>query len=51
MEVTALSPSQKDKNDPLGQRGYVGCKFYYHAVILNQLQMAVAEVATRALTD
>lgn len=51
MEVTAISPSQKDKNDPLGQRGYVGCKFYYHAVILNNLQMAVIEVATRALTD
>lgn len=51
MEVTALSPNVKDKNDPLGQRGYVGCKFYYHAVVLNNLQMAVVEVATRALTD
>lgn len=51
MEVTSMSPKDKDKNDPLGQRGYVGCKFYYHAVILNNLQMAVYEVATRALTD
>jgi len=51
MEVTSMSPKDKDKNDPLGQRGYVGSKFYYHAVILNNLQMAVYEVATRALTD
>jgi len=51
MEVSALPPGLKDKNDPLGQRGYVGCKWYYHAVILNNLQMAVYEVATRALTD
>lgn len=51
MTVNALTPSQMDKNDPLGQRGYVGCKFYYHAVVLNNLQMAVVEVATRALTD
>jgi N4-gp56 family major capsid protein len=51
MEVTSMSPKDKDKNDPLGQRGYVGCKFYYHAVILNNLQMAVYDVATRALTD
>lgn len=51
MEVTSMSPKEKDKNDPLGQRGYVGCKFYYHAVVLNNLQMAVYEVATRALTD
>jgi len=51
MDVSALSPGQKDKNDPLGQRGYVGCKWYYHATILNNLQMAIYEVATRALTD
>lgn len=51
MEIVDMPPSKKDKNDPLGQRGYVGCKWYYHAVILNNLQMAVYEVATRALTD
>lgn len=51
IEVSSLPPSQKDKNDPLGQRGYIGCTFYYHAVVLNNLQMAVVEVATRALTD
>ena len=49
--ITALTPGQKDKADPQGQRGYVGTKFYYNAVLLNQLQMAVYEVATNALTD
>lgn len=48
-EVTALTPGQKDKADPQGQRGYVGTKFYYNAVILNQTQMAIVEVATRSL--
>lgn len=48
--ISALSPGQKDKSDPLGQRGYVGVKFYYNAVVLNNLQMAVVEVATNALT-
>lgn len=51
MNVTVLTPDQKDKNDPLGQKGLVGCKWYYHAVIKNGMQMAVIEVATRALTD
>lgn len=51
MDVTVMTPSTKDKNDPLGQRGLVGCKWYYHAVVLNGMQMAVYEVATRALTD
>lgn len=51
MDISNKFPHQKDSGDPLGQRGYVGCKWYYHAVILNNLQMAVVEVATRALTD
>ena len=51
MSVTDMKPDQKDKTDPLGQRGYVGCIWYYHAVVLNALQMAVYEVAARALTD
>lgn len=49
MDVTHLPPGQKDKGDILGQRGYVGCIWYYHAVVLNNLQMAVFEVGTRAL--
>lgn len=50
-DITAMTPGQKDKADPQGQRGYVGTKFYYNAVILNNLQMAVYEVGTNALTD
>ena len=49
-DITAMTPGQKDKADPQGQRGYVGVKFYYNAVILNNLQMAVYEVATNALS-
>ena len=48
-DITALTPSQKDKSDPQGQRGYVGAKFYYNAVVLNNLQMAVYQVATKSL--
>lgn len=49
-DITAMTPGMKDKADPQGQRGYVGTKFYYNAVVLNNLQMAVYEVATNALT-
>lgn len=49
--ITALTPGQKDKADPQGQRGYVGTKFYYNAVVLNNMQMAVYEVATSALSS
>ncbi len=51
MDVSVMTPSQKDKHDPLGQKGLVGCKWYYHAVVIHPMQMAVYEVATRALTD
>lgn len=50
-DLTALTPGMKDKADPQGQRGYVGAKFYYNAVILNSLQMAVYEVGTNALSS
>lgn len=43
LDVTWLPPTSKDKNDPLGQRGYIGAKFYAAAVILNQGWMAVIE--------
>lgn len=49
--VTALPVGQRDKSDPHGQRGFVGAIWRYNAVILNDLQMAVFEVATSALTD
>ena len=50
----AISPSiipvgQKTKDDPLGQRGYVGWKTWHAALILNQAWMTRLEVATTAL--
>lgn len=50
----AISPSiipvgQKDKSDPLGQRGYVGWKTYHAALILNQTWMARIEVGATDL--
>lgn len=50
IDPTWIPPGQKDKNDPLGQRGYVGAKFYDAALILNQGWMAVYEVGTTDLT-
>lgn len=48
-DMTDIKPGQKDKNDPMGQRGYVGAKFYSAAVLLNQGHMAVAECGASAL--
>jgi N4-gp56 family major capsid protein len=44
-----LPPSQRDKSDPGGQRGYVGAKWYYTAGILNQGRLAVVEAGTPSL--
>jgi N4-gp56 family major capsid protein len=49
IDVTAIMPGQKDKNDPLGQRGYIGAKNYFAAGVMNQGWMAVAEVGITAL--
>lgn len=49
IDVTYLPPGQKDKNDPLGQRGYIGAKNYHAALVLNNGWMAVAEVGVTAL--
>lgn len=46
IDVTWIPPGQKDSGDPLGQRGYIGSKFYMTAVILNQGWMAVYEAGT-----
>ena len=51
IDVHDLKPGQIDKNDPTGQRGYIGASTYYNAVLLNQLHMAVAEVGAGVLTD
>ena len=49
MDVSYIAPGQKDKNDPLGQRGYIGAKFYQTCKITNNGWMAVAWVGTPAL--
>lgn len=51
IDVYDLKPGQIDKNDPTGQRGYVGASCYFNAVLLNSMQCAVAEVGASVLTD
>ena len=46
---TIIPANQKTKDDPLGQRGYVGWKSWHAALILNQLWMARLEVGTTNL--
>lgn len=48
-DTTDLKPGQKDKNDPHGQRGYVGAKFYSAAVVTNNGYMAVVNVGVTSL--
>lgn len=48
-DMTDLKPGQKDKNDILGQRGYIGAKFYSAAKVLNNGWMAVVEVGVTSL--
>jgi N4-gp56 family major capsid protein len=43
LDVTYLPPGSKDKNDPLGQRGYIGAKTWFTAKILNDGWMGVIE--------
>lgn len=49
IDPTFIPPSQKDKNDPLGQRGYVGATTYFTAKVMNDGWMAVAEVGISIL--
>ena len=49
LDVTYIPPGSKDKNDPLGQRGYIGAKTYFTALVLNQGWMAVVEAGAPAL--
>lgn len=46
---TILRPGVRDKSDPLGQRGYVGWKTWWAAVILNENWMARLEVGATDL--
>lgn len=36
IEPTVINPGVKSKSDPLGQRGYVGSKFWFASLILNE---------------
>ena len=49
VEPSIIPANTKTKDDPLGQRGYVGWKSYFTAVILNQLWMARLEVGATDL--
>lgn len=40
-DLSVIPVGTKDKSDPLGQRGYVGAKFYASSAVLNQQWMAV----------
>lgn len=46
---TWLPAGKKDKNDPLGQRGYVGCSFWYTSDVIQNGWMAVGEAGASAL--
>jgi N4-gp56 family major capsid protein len=48
-DMTWIAPGQKDKNDPLGQRGYIGAKFYSCAKVLNAGYLAQVYAGTPAL--
>lgn len=48
-DMTDIRPGQKDKNDPLGQRGYVGAKFYSASKVLNDGWMAIGEIGITSL--
>lgn len=46
---TVINPGTPTKDDPLGQRGYVGWKTWFTAVRLNETWMVRLEVAASAL--
>ena len=48
-DVTHIAHSQKDKTDPLGQRGYIGASFWSASFVQNDGWMAVAEVGVTVL--
>ncbi|MCA9367297.1 N4-gp56 family major capsid protein [Candidatus Kaiserbacteria bacterium] len=45
---SVINPDTKTKDDPLGQRGYVGWKTYFEAVILNEKWLARLECGATA---
>lgn len=49
IDVTYLPPGQKDKSDPMGQRGYIGAKSWMAASVLNNGYMALVWAGAPAL--
>lgn len=49
-DMSVIPHTQKDKSDILGQRGYVGAKFYSAALVANNGWMAVAEVGVSLIS-
>lgn len=49
-EVTHIPASQKTKEDPFGQRGYVGASFWSAALVANPGWIGVIEVGVTALS-
>ena len=49
IDVSYIAPGQKDKNDPLGQRGYIGAKTYFTCTVLNNGYCGLCWVGTPAL--
>lgn len=50
IEPRVINPSTIDKSDPLGQRGYVGWKTWFQAVVLNQTWITRIEAAASVLS-
>ncbi len=50
LDPTWIPPGEKTKSDPLGQRGFVGAKFYMNCTTLNEGWMAVVEAGITALS-
>lgn len=49
IEPSVISAHTKDKSDPLGQKGFVGWKFWWAGLILNQTWMTRIEVGVSEL--
>ena len=49
ISATVIMPGEKDKTDPLGQRGVCGASTYFTAVRLNEQHMAIGECAVSSL--
>jgi N4-gp56 family major capsid protein len=50
LDPTFISPGEKSKSDPLGQRGYAGTKWYKAVLLENQGWMAIGNCGVKILT-